>query len=369
MKTNKELYNERMARIKKVISLEKTDKTVCIPFADSFLAKQQGAKLADFVSNLELSHKIMIDGTKWMGDIEAAIYSFCKASAMEVTFFSKVKLPGRELAEDVLWQVDERELMTPDDYDTIINKGFEPFYQEYFANRINKDLAEAQKVFSRATQFNQNMRDAGYPIYLSGAIAHPIDYLSSGRTMGKFMVDMRRTPDKVAEVMDIICDANIAQFKKNVSTIVEPVSIFVAMGRGCPDFYNLKVWEKFVWRYIEKIAKAIIETGIAANFHIDGNWERGLDYFKEFPKGTCVFETDGTTDIYKIKEKLGDIMCIKGDLPAATLALGTPDEVYNYSKRLIKDMGNGFILSSGCDVPHNAKPENVKAMISAAAGK
>ncbi|KZL91818.1 uroporphyrinogen decarboxylase family protein [Clostridium magnum] len=62
-------------------------------------------------------------------------------------------------------------------------------------------------------------------------------------------------------------------------------------------------------------------------------------------------------------------MCIKRDVQAAKLTLGAPDEVYNYSTQLIKDMGTGFILGSGCGVPPNAKVENVKAMVSAATGK
>jgi len=55
-----------------------------------------------------------------------------------------------------------------------------------------------------------------------------------------------------------------------------------------------------------------------------------------------------------------------GDVGAAMLSLGTPDEVYNYSKKLIKDMGPGFILSTGCSAPPNAKIENVKALIAVA---
>lgn len=63
-------------------------------------------------------------------------------------------------------------------------------------------------------------------------------------------------------------------------------------------------------------------------------------------------------------------MCIMGDVPAAKFVLGTPDEVYKYSTKLINEIGpSGYILSSGCDVPFNAKPENVRAMISAATGK
>jgi uroporphyrinogen-III decarboxylase len=79
-----------------------------------------------------------------------------------------------------------------------------------------------------------------------------------------------------------------------------------------------------------------------------------------------VFESDGVTDIYKVKEMLGDRMCIKGDVPAAMLSLDTPDNVYNYCRKRIEEIGPGFILSSGCSAPPNAKVENIKAMIAAA---
>ena len=47
--------------------------------------------------------------------------------------------------------------------------------------------------------------------------------------------------------------------------------------------------------------------------------------------------------------------------------LGTPDEVYTYSVKLIKGIGpEGFILHSGCDIPVDAKLENVRAMVAAA---
>jgi uroporphyrinogen-III decarboxylase len=47
-------------------------------------------------------------------------------------------------------------------------------------------------------------------------------------------------------------------------------------------------------------------------------------------------------------------------------SLGTPDDVHAYSTKLIREIGPaGFILSSGCDIPFDAKPENVAAMIAA----
>lgn len=79
------------------------------------------------------------------------------------------------------------------------------------------------------------------------------------------------------------------------------------------ELYN----ERFVWKYIKASADVIIEEGAVCDIHCHGNWGRDLDYFKDFPKGKIVFETDSVTDIYKIKDKLGDGECIKGDVPAA----------------------------------------------------
>ena len=51
------------------------------------------------------------------------------------------------------------------------------------------------------------------------------------------------------------------------------------------------------------------------------------------------------------------------------LFLDTPDHVYDYCSQLIRELGpEGFILQSGCDIPANAKLENVKAMVAAAVG-
>jgi uroporphyrinogen-III decarboxylase len=80
--------------------------------------------------------------------------------------------------------------------------------------------------------------------------------------------------------------------------------------------------------------------------------------------------TDGETDLFKAKDVLGDHTCLMGDVPATMQCLGSRDEVYEYSARLIRELGpEGFILQSGCDIAPNAKLENIRAMVSAATGK
>jgi len=51
-----------------------------------------------------------------------------------------------------------------------------------------------------------------------------------------------------------------------------------------------------------------------------------------------------------------------GDVPSALLAFSKKDEVKEYCRGLIKDIGKGggFILSSGCSIPPTQKPKTLK---------
>ena len=84
-------------------------------------------------------------------------------------------------------------------------------------------------------------------------------------------------------------------------------------------------------------------------FHLDQNWLKFLPYFRELPEGKYIVELDGCTDIFEAKKIIGDRMCLMGDVPARLLKLGTKQDVEQYCRKLIDEVGkgSGFILSSG----------------------
>lgn len=64
------------------------------------------------------------------------------------------------------------------------------------------------------------------------------------------------------------------------------------------------------------------------------------------------------------KEKLGEIACIGGNVPATLFSTGTPQMIQDYCKDLmdVTAPGGGFFLSPGAIIDH-AKPENVRAFL------
>ena len=66
----------------------------------------------------------------------------------------------------------------------------------------------------------------------------------------------------------------------------------------------------------------------------------------------------------KAYEILKGYQVIRGNVPATLLAFGTPEETQAYCDKLINlAMGGGFIIGSGCEVPLNAKLENMKVFL------
>jgi uroporphyrinogen-III decarboxylase len=186
--------------------------------------------------------------------------------------------------------------------------------------------------------------------------------------MVPFFIDMVEIPDTLDAVMGEMAPHLAAPI---IGPAVERgfPCIWVGGWRGAPFLMSPDTWNRFVWPYLRDLTLEVIDADLIPILHLDSDWTRELASFRELPRGTCILALDGETDIFKAKEVLGDHMCIMGDVPASTLYGGTPDEVHEYSSRLIRELGpEGFILQSGCDIPTNAKMENVKAMVAAALG-
>jgi hypothetical protein len=268
----------------------------------------------------------------------------------------------------------ERETLTPDDYDRIIQLGWNGFCREFYPRLTKLSIEQLdtnqKRAFPKYLDDVQWWKAKGVPVHQGSTALNPEVILSLGRTLTKFTLEMHRQPQKIQAVMDAMVDDQIQNAIADAQAMQIPW-VHILLIRGSATFYNLKIFERFIFPYLKKMVNAFVERGLYVNLHCDTNWLLNLPYFKEFPRGKCIVELDSTTDIFKAKEILRGHICLKGDVPASLLSLGQPSEVTAYCRKLIDviGQGGGFILSTGCTCPVDAKMENVKAMLEAARGR
>jgi hypothetical protein len=282
-------------------------------------------------------------------------------------WLSRVKMPGRELPEDSMWQVEETEDMTVEDYDTIINQGFDAFLAKFLPKVIDmkvfeEGLARMQEV--TPVMFEKYF-ERGYVLVTSGTTSTPFDTLCGGRSMVPFFMDLYRIPEKVKEVMEVMTQMFI---DRGIQTADQTGirCVWVGGWRCASALLAPKLWDEFVFPYFHKITYALAEKDVMSVLHLDQDWTRDLARLRELPEKKCILNTDGMTDVRKAREILGDHMAIMGDVPPDLLATGSPDTVYDYVRDLIRDIGRkGLLLTPGCDAPINARDENMTAMFEA----
>ncbi len=277
-------------------------------------------------------------------------------------------IPGRQLPEDALYQIDERVLFPREDYDKIAALGWNAYWEENYESMSGKSwekLVVMQELSNRF--YTEDMRiceEEGAPVFLGVAVDSVLMAFSLCRTLVEFTRDLYEAPDKVEAAMRASVDdliANAVQVCRNNGKN----SAFIVLERGSGFYYPLEIFERFEWPFLKAYVDAFISEGILPWMHFDTDWGMNLPYLKKLPAKSCVCDLDGMTDIFQAKEILGGHMCISGDVPAALLTLGSPEEVEAYCRRLIDEVGDGggFMLTSGCECPVNVRPENLRAMV------
>jgi uroporphyrinogen-III decarboxylase len=220
-------------------------------------------------------------------------------------------------------------------------------------------------------RMDMEMASLGFPeaLHTSGGVQPPFSTFSNNfRTFPGVVMDMFRQPEKLKAALNKILEYRIATAVPAVKIEGKP-----AIGnsgephRVSDEFLSPKQFAEFVWPYWKRAIDTTLDLGYdVAWMFFEGRRDRQLEYFADFPKGRLLIFLE-STDIFRAKDILGDRVCLMGNVPLSLLQVGSPTEVEDYCKKLIKVCGKngGFILANAGGI-FDAKPENMKAMVDAA---
>jgi uroporphyrinogen decarboxylase len=150
---------------------------------------------------------------------------------------------------------------------------------------------------------------------------------------------------------------------------VENLRAFEGEATGSNRLISPGQFATFALPSIKVVAQRIVDLGIPAMFHICGDHNKNLPYWREVPMGPhTVLSFGREVALEKAMEMFPD-QVIAGNVDPTLIQEGTAEEVLAQARECIevaKHHKGGYILMSGCDIPPQAPPVNVFQLIKAA---
>ncbi len=406
----KAAYQERVDLIKDAIQMKKPPARIPVcPSAGFFPIAYSGYTVYDAMYDYDSLIKAW---DKFHADFAADTYSspfiIVPGRVLEILDFQLGRWPGHGVPKDKEYQYVEKEYMKPEEYQDLIDDPTGFFLNIYFprifgavkpleniplpvfpsvneipcvppglipfgiedVQTVLKKVMEAgdetMKWLGAVTRAGESVMGKGHPSFMGGFTKAPFDVIGDTlRGTREVLTDIYLYPEELLEACErltpLMIKAGIASCRATGH-----IMPFIPLHKGADGFMSDEQYRKFYWPSLRKLIIGLIDEGLVPLLFAEGGYNQRLEVISDLPKGKTVWWFD-KTDMEKAKATIGRVSCIAGNVPMTLLAAGTPDEVRDYCKNLIKvaGKGGGFLFSSGASV-EGAKAENVKAMIDCA---
>ncbi|MBI4321263.1 MAG: uroporphyrinogen decarboxylase [Chloroflexi bacterium] len=377
----KALFEERLGRYQATIALEPADRIPIAPGTNYFSEIYSGCTNQEIVYDPQRWLEAEVAFSRAFPEVDVLRSNRLWAPLHDTVGYKLFRLPGRDLPPRTQFQYVEQEYMKADEYRLLLDEPL-TFIVERYLPRVLGEFAErgstrsylaflkggmayvmqAQIMRQRADYLETQL---GLPQPMAGGILAPFDYLADGlRGLNGIMLDIRRQPDNVLAA----CDAIVPELVSAALAGADPLRrypIFLPFHKGC--FLSPKQFDTFYWPSTKKAMMMLIDAGYVVRAYLEGDWTPHWHHMLELPRGKVVCDIDVEADIARAKADIGHHHCVAGGVPDSLLILGTPSEVRERVKLLCETVGKdgGFIISGGCNIPYDTKPENFRAMIDA----
>jgi len=186
--------------------------------------------------------------------------------------------------------------------------------------------------------------------------------------MENFLVAMVEEPAFADALLDRIVEFNLAIIEKACALPIDAMMFGDDWGQQRGLLMGPAAWRRFIKPRITRMYGAVKARGKRVFIHSCGKVdelfpeliEAGLDVFNPFQPEVI--------DVYDAKRRYGERLSFYGGISTQkTLPYGSTTDVKDEVKRLLAAIGKdgGYIASPAHDVPRDAKPENVAAMVEA----
>lgn len=225
-------------------------------------------------------------------------------------------------------------------------------YLEEFINRAEPNLREVIEAYN--TLGDEGVASVGIPC----AFTH----LCGIRGPEKLLIDLYRRPEMVREVLDLLQELK----EKEVEAFIEsPSEVLYYDVWGAYDM-SPRHFREWILPNLKKIATLVRKANKYLGFYMVGKIRDLLPLALEAePHYIEPFELQSNITLGEAKKLYGKKICIMGNFDPTLLAFGSVEDAERETLRCLEEgmEGGGYVLTTGDEVPANAKIENLKAMV------
>lgn len=192
----------------------------------------------------------------------------------------------------------------------------------------------------------------------------PFSLLCLLRGTQEFMVDLlTEDEDVIRRALEWTTEAHTRFARAQLQAGAHATSMgdaYAGQNLISPDMYR-----KFAWPYEKQVAENLRDLQKPYSVHICGDATQIVGDMGR--TGAKILEVDWMTDMGWARSQVGDEVVLMGNInPSDPMCIGTPDQVEAQVRSILeKTGGRGVILSSGCALGANTRPENMEALVRA----
>jgi|GEM_PF-16011 len=193
----------------------------------------------------------------------------------------------------------------------------------------------------------------------------PFDVLTLLRGPEDFMCDLlTEDPEVIQHALEWATEAHLRFARAQFAAGAHATSMgdsYAGQNLISPQMYR-----EFAFPHEKAVVDGLAGRDGYYSIHICG---KANDIIADMGRtGADILEIDYATDMGFARKMVPDNVVLMGNIdPSGQLVLGSPADVDAKAKEIIESTrGRGIILSSGCAMGENTRPENMRAMIDAA---
>ena len=185
----------------------------------------------------------------------------------------------------------------------------------------------------------------------------------------RLLMSFLAEPDLATLVMDKVLACNLEIVRRAIRAGAEVIILGDDYAGNHGPMMSPAAFAEFILPRLKRMIDLIHEEGALCVKHSDGNLYSLLEMIVSAgPDGLNPIEPVAGMELAKVKQLVGDRVCLVGNIDCARLLpYGTPEEVRQAVRQAIADggRGGGLILSSSNSIHSSCKGENLAAMVRA----